>query len=394
MDELRGMNVASFFGKYKFGSAGAGSKNQKKICKRKWPSVTHVKPRMPKSWGKDGNPRQSAYCRVQLLKFKAFDHAFLGMDPIGKDEIADYLKEHDGDWVKAYAAFANSACGPRVAQDDFRSDFVYTEDGVVMDPEHNVQDPAFRVFSHQGRVGDQPNKNEVKQQVIPEFDWVSSNALKYTETQRYDAGTWQSKVKASAQRAPAVEVDTSQLNPAQAFPYRVVKEHYEMHRRREKQAPLRMMICGTSGAGKTFLIRALKQLLGDLCYVGAPTGVAADNIGGTTYHTVLPMPMFDIDRANIDLKDGPRLKTLESDWRHVRYLLLDEMSMVGRRALGQIDARLRQATGKKKRCLARSVSYWLVILGSCHQSKIRLLIIGRMCDTPILESSIPMEGTN
>ena len=54
--------------------------------------------------------------------------------------------------------------------------------------------------------------------------------------------------------------------------YRVVKEHYEATMNGvEKPDPT--LICGTAGSGKTFLIRALKQLLGDRCYIAAPTGV-------------------------------------------------------------------------------------------------------------------------
>ena len=81
----------------------------------------------------------------------------------------------------------------------------------------------------------------------------------------------------------------------------------------------------------------------------APTGVAADNIGGSTYHSKLPVPRSDIDRANIRLSRGSsREQRLQSDLTGVSYIIIDEMSMVGRRALGQIDELLRQATGKEE----------------------------------------------
>ena len=108
-------------------------------------------------------------------------------------------------------------------------------------------------------------------------------------------------------------------------------------------------VCGTAGSGKTFLIRAIKQELQDRCLVLAPTGVAADNIGGSTYHSKLPVPRSDIDRANIRLSRGSsREQRLQSDLTGVSYIIIDEMSMVGRRALGQIDELLRQATGKEE----------------------------------------------
>ena len=114
------------------------------------------------------------------------------------------------------------------------------------------------------------------------------------------------------------------------------------------QKPLHALICGTAGSGKTYLISALKQLLKDRGLVCAPTGVAADNIGGVTYHSKIPMPRdrrkLDVDDARLPVESA-RLQQLESDFEHVRYLIIDEMSMVGRRSLGQIDHLLRQATG-------------------------------------------------
>ena len=69
------------------------------------------------------------------------------------------------------------------------------------------------------------------------------------------------------------------------------------------------MTCGTAESDKAYLIRCLKQNLGNACMVCAPTGVAASNIGGATYHSRLPAPHDDIDRASIRLDEkGKRPK--------------------------------------------------------------------------------------
>ena len=102
-------------------------------------------------------------------------------------------------------------------------------------------------------------------------------------------------------------------------------------------------------SGKTWLIRALKQLLGSKALVCAPTGVAADNIGGCTYHSKIPVPRSDVDRQDVRLRaNSARLDKLVDDFDGVSYIIIDEMSMVGRRALGQIDELLRQAKGQTK----------------------------------------------
>jgi ATP-dependent DNA helicase PIF1 len=101
---------------------------------------------------------------------------------------------------------------------------------------------------------------------------------------------------------------------------------------------------GTAGSGKTTLIRALKQALGDRCAVLAPTGVAADNIGGQTYHSLLPVPTKGT-REHLNRKDirakGKRDKKVVQALRPITHIIIDEMSMVGRRALGHIDEALR-----------------------------------------------------
>ena len=43
-----------------------------------------------------------------------------------------------------------------------------------------------------------------------------------------------------------------------------------------------MLVCGTAGTGKSFLISAIFQCLGDKCLLTGTTGMAAYNIGGKT----------------------------------------------------------------------------------------------------------------
>jgi hypothetical protein len=59
------------------------------------------------------------------------------------------------------------------------------------------------------------------------------------------------------------------------------------------------------------------------------------------------MPRVDIDRDDIKLSEGPRLAQMKLDLHGVEYLIIDEMSMVGRRSLAHIDEMLRQAKGNE-----------------------------------------------
>eukprot|EP00965_Chrysotila_dentata_P017980 597000-Pleurochrysis_carterae.AAC.1 len=56
------------------------------------------------------------------------------------------------------------------------------------------------------------------------------------------------------------------------------------------------------------------------------------------------MPFTEIDRA--DITPGPaRLKALQLKFHGVSHVIFDEMNMMGRRSLGQIDWLLKLATG-------------------------------------------------
>ena len=112
--------------------------------------------------------------------------------------------------------------------------------------------------------------------------------------------------------------------------------------------PLRIIVMGTAGTGKTYLIKGIKGRLREMAVIGskspaivlAPTGVAAFNIKGTTIHSTLSIPIINDNR--LDIK-GERLKQLQNKLQDVKYIIIDEKSMVGRRMLGLIDMRLRQA---------------------------------------------------
>ena len=120
---------------------------------------------------------------------------------------------------------------------------------------------------------------------------------------------------------------------------RLVYDTVSSHMQSEGAEPLRMVVSGTAGTGKSFLIHCLKALLQSRLRVAAPTGVAAFNVEGVTLHSLLQLP------TRGDFKDlgGDQLRRLQQQLVGVDYLVIDEMSMVGRKLFGQVDQRLRQA---------------------------------------------------
>jgi len=128
--------------------------------------------------------------------------------------------------------------------------------------------------------------------------------------------------------------DFTLLQGKQLQAYQSVLQHYQ----NGAQPPLRMIISGTAGTGKSFLINCLKLLLLENLRVCAPTGVASYNIGGSTLHSLFSLP------TKGDFKDleGRKLHDMQQSLAQMKYLIIDEMSMIGRKIFGQIDRRLRQ----------------------------------------------------
>ena len=72
--------------------------------------------------------------------------------------------------------------------------------------------------------------------------------------------------------------------------------------------------------------------------MAAPTGVAAFNIEGHTLHSLLSLPT----KGEYKDLEGESLHHMQQSMAEMQYLIIDEMSMVGRKTFGQIDKRLRQ----------------------------------------------------
>ena len=149
-------------------------------------------------------------------------------------------------------------------------------------------------------------------------------------------------------------VDHQTLNENQKSVFKRIETHYSDILAGKQVEALRMIIMGTAGTGKSYLIRAIRGRLRTMAGSGskspvvvlAPTGVAAFNINGVTIHSMLSIPIIN-DKKRFDI-DGERLNQLQERLDKVQYIIIDEKSMVGRRMLALIDMRLRQAFPENK----------------------------------------------
>ncbi|XP_054264681.1 uncharacterized protein LOC128999172 [Macrosteles quadrilineatus] len=106
------------------------------------------------------------------------------------------------------------------------------------------------------------------------------------------------------------------------------------------------LVQGGAGTGKSFIINKMVHMIESLhgsssVILMAPTGVAANNINGQTIHNALHI--VQTRGGTVSDLTGKAERQLQEDFRTVKVIICDEMSMVGTRMLSMIDKRLRQA---------------------------------------------------
>ncbi len=181
-------------------------------------------------------------------------------------------------------------------------------------------------------------------------DWINDARKRYSNTDLTEADTFVSRVSTDWQGNELVTetLDYQTLNEKQKLVFKRIESHYNDMLKDNQTEPLRIIVMGTAGTGKTYLINAIRGKLREMTGVKskspvivlAPTGVTAFNINGITIHSALSIPI--IANKNLDI-NGERLKQLQNRLQDVIYVIIDEKSMIGRKMLRLIDMRLRQA---------------------------------------------------
>ena len=98
-----------------------------------------------------------------------------------------------------------------------------------------------------------------------------------------------------------------------------------------------IFVTGRAGTGKSTLLRAVVKNLDGEAVIGAPTGIAALNVGGETLHALFRLPQSLL--LDGDEEDASPRPVFDSD--NVT-LIIDEVSMVRSDAMNAIDLALRR----------------------------------------------------
>lgn len=139
-------------------------------------------------------------------------------------------------------------------------------------------------------------------------------------------------------------------------------EYVQKRSLNNKKSPLYIFTSGGAGTGKSHLIRALYQMVQNTLRLEgetpdipkilllAPTGTAAYNIEGLTVHSALLLSLGQTnrkqqkDKSYQPLSDEKR-NELRCKLSQLRFIIIDEISMVGSDMLLQIHSRLHELFG-------------------------------------------------
>jgi len=119
-----------------------------------------------------------------------------------------------------------------------------------------------------------------------------------------------------------------------------------------------LFITGRAGTGKSTLLRCLAPLLNDTYVTVAPTGLAAVNVGGQTIHSFFGFPPRLIGPDDI------RRSRHGGVMRRMKFLVIDEVSMVRSDLMWAIDQSLRINRGRPRDAFG---GVRLILFGDLHQ---------------------------
>ena len=193
-----------------------------------------------------------------------------------------------------------------------------------------------------------------------DYDWSSTRIIL---PEGEEPTKWlQESIKADdEQETESADLDLPQVCPLplnenqKAIVSLVLHTLYNFVENTEYYYPLRLVVSGTAGTGKSYVIKCIQRLVrhvfeaNDAIQVITPTGNAAYLVHGSTAHTFLGVPTGRRSCNELTVPTGPLLEKIQRKCEHLKVLVSDERSMFGRSTMGWMEQHARYAINKSKK---------------------------------------------
>ena len=277
---------------------------------------------------------------------KAQHYAEHPQEPVFEDDMADDAveAEEQPDWIDVYA-------GQNQRYEGVEKDFDYDDGG-------------------------------------EQYDW-SSISIDLPEGK--DPKTWlQERIKQDEeQQTENVGLELPDVSPLslndnqRALVCLVLQTLYTFVENPNDYQPLRLVVSGTAGTGKSYVIKCLQRLVrqlfgkNDAIQVITPTGNSAYLVEGSTAHSFLGIPTGARSCNELTVPSGSVLEKIQSRCENLKVLVGDERSMFGRITMGWMEQHTRYAINRG----ANADKLWggipvVVLMGDDVQ-------LPPVCDTPV-----------
>ena len=304
------------------------------IKKRASPVVIKAYPNYSSS---PKGPSYGLFCRYQLLRYKPWQHSVdnawgdkEGSDSVYIDNWHSFLQTPNAkQFVPNWLQQINSIS-------EYESQIIDKDDFTETDTGEREEWMILADLKFNGN-------NETEQPCDSQTDInIAKDRSFYTAEQIGDMPHWidqQKKAVLQGKNVTPVPIEIDKMNYNHRVAFDIIKDHFLDSNNNQ----LFMKITGLGGSGKSFVIQAVTNLGNDQCKVCAYFGIAAFNIKGCTLHSLLQLPIKG--KKNGPLKSSA-LARLQADLTGVKYLIIDEFSVIGQKMFGWINKRCKEATGR------------------------------------------------
>ena len=221
----------------------------------------------------------------------------------------------------------------------------------------------------------------------PDYDW---SRVEFPCTEK-DIENWSCSISEHllqfySEELRLPDVSLKSMNNDQMFAFNLVLSRLLEYKENPDQFNnhMRLIISGTAGSGKSYLINCLVKAIrllfktNNCVQVVCPTGNSANLIQGTTIHSFFKIPVESRKLQEMKQPDGTVGVEIQKNCEGLEALIVDERSMVGCRLLGYMEHHC--TFGVRGNEVTTSVSWGgipvVIFLGDDVQ-------LPPVCDTPV-----------